>query len=115
MRTWFFEKSLARSRRFTDDQQRRLAAKAKVLAQSVLRKVGTLVTPDTLLRWHHRLIARKYGGSGHRRPGRPGVIQEIRAAVVQMATENKDWGYDRFEGVLSILGIGSVIRRLAGF
>ena len=38
--------------RFTDDQRRRLAAKAKVLGRAVLRELGTLVTPDTLLRWH---------------------------------------------------------------
>ncbi len=38
--------------RFTDDQRRRLAAKAKLLGRRVLRDIGTLVTPDTLLRWH---------------------------------------------------------------
>jgi transposase InsO family protein len=69
-----------------------------------LRELGTLVTPDTLLRWHRRLIARKYDGSKKRGPGRPGVMKEIRALVVRMATENKDWGYDRIEGALLNLG-----------
>ena len=46
--------------RFTDDQRRRLAAKAKGLGRRVLRELGTIVTPDTLLRWHRRLIAVKY-------------------------------------------------------
>ena len=90
--------------RFTDDQRRRLAAKAKKLGRGVLRDMNTLVTPDTLLRWHRQLIARKYDGSANRGPGRPGVMNEIRTLVVRMATENKDWGYDRIEGALRNLG-----------
>ena len=43
--------------RFTDDQRRRLAAKAKTLGRCVLRDIATIVTPDTLLAWHRRLIA----------------------------------------------------------
>ena len=35
-----------------DDQRRRLAVKAKVLGRKLLTEVGTLVTPDTLLRCH---------------------------------------------------------------
>ena len=63
--------------RFTDDQRRRLAAKAKSLGRKVLRDLDTLVTPDTLLSWHRNLIARKYDGSAKRCPGRPRVIEEI--------------------------------------
>ncbi len=90
--------------RFTDDQRRRLASKAKVLGRKLLRELGTLVTPDTLLRWHLRLIARKYDGSKNRRPGRPGVMKRIQKLVVRMATQNKGWGYDRIEGALLNLG-----------
>ena len=61
--------------RFTDDQRRSPAAKAKHLGCKALRELATIVTPDTLLRWHRQLIARKYDGSGHRGPGRPGVMQ----------------------------------------
>ena len=43
----------------TDDQRRRLAAKAKVLGRKMLNKVATIVTPDMLMRWHTRLIAAK--------------------------------------------------------
>ena len=49
--------------RFTDNQRRRLAAKAKRLGRKVLAQVATIVTPETLLAWHRRLIAQKYDGS----------------------------------------------------
>jgi len=57
--------------RLSDDQRRRLAAKAKGLGRKLLRDVATIVTPETLLRWHQRLIAQKYDGSGKRGVGRP--------------------------------------------
>ncbi|MDP8989214.1 MAG: integrase core domain-containing protein [Acidobacteriota bacterium] len=90
--------------RFTDDQRRRLAARAKILGWKALHGVATLVSPDTLLAWHRKLIAQKYDGSERRGPGRPKVIAEIRKLVVQMARENRDWGYTRIQGALSNLG-----------
>jgi putative transposase len=51
----------SRCLRFTDAQRRRLAAKAKTLGRRVLRDIGTIVTPDTLLAWHRRLIANTTG------------------------------------------------------
>ena len=90
--------------RFTDAQRRRLAAKAKALGRGLLRDLDTLVTPDTLLRWHRQLIARKYDGSGRSGPGRPRILDEIRQLIVRMATENRDWGYTRIRGVLDNLG-----------
>lgn len=57
--------------RFTDSQRRRLAERAKKLGRRKLIEIGTLVTPDTLLRWHRELIAKKYDGSKKRGPGRP--------------------------------------------
>lgn len=60
-----------RRMRFTDDQRVRLAAKAKTLRRHVLVEIRTLVTPDTLLAWHRKLIAQKYDGGPHRGPGRP--------------------------------------------
>jgi hypothetical protein len=68
--------------RFTDDQRRRLAAKAKTLGRRALRDIDRIVTPETLLAWHRRLIAqRRYDGSARRGPGRPTVIAEIRCRV----------------------------------
>jgi hypothetical protein len=57
--------------RFNDDQRRRLAVRAKGLGRKLLREMATIVTPETLLAWHRRLIAQKYDGSGKRGCGRP--------------------------------------------
>jgi putative transposase len=90
--------------RLNDDQRRRLAARAKGLGRKLLAEVATIVTPETLLAWHRKLIARKYDGSDKRGPGRPGISGEIEALVVRTAKENRDWGYRRIQGALSNLG-----------
>jgi putative transposase len=90
--------------RLNDDQRRRLAVQAKKLGWRVLHELKTIVTPDTLLAWHRRLIARKYDGRKQRGPGRPRVQEEIQQLVVRMATENRDWGYRRIQGALANLG-----------
>ena len=90
--------------RLDDDQRRRLAVKAKALGRRVLAEIATIVTPETLLAWHRKLIAQKYDGSDKRGPGRPRTAGEIEALVVRMAEENRDWGYRRIEGALSNLG-----------
>src|SRR6267142_2547086 len=63
--------------RFNDDQRRRLAAKAKKLGRKLLAEVATIVTPETLLAWHLKLIAQKYNGAAKRGPGRPHTADEI--------------------------------------
>ena len=78
--------------RFTDDQRRRLAAKAKRLGRKLLNEVATIVTPETLLAWHRKLIAKKYDGSASRGPGRPRPADEIALLVTRMAEENRSWG-----------------------
>ena len=77
--------------RFNDDQRRRLATKAKGLGRKILAEMGTLVTPETLLAWHRKLIAQKYDGSARRSPGRPRIASEIEVLVVRLAEENRDW------------------------
>jgi putative transposase len=89
--------------RFTNDQRICLAAKAKTLGRRALTEIRSIVTPDTLLAWHRALIARKYDGQLRRGPGRPPVTAEIRELVVQMATENRSWGYTRIQGALANL------------
>jgi transposase InsO family protein len=88
--------------RFTDDQRRRLAAKGKPLGRRTLQQIATIVTPETILAWHRRLIAAKWTYP-RRRTGRPGVIHEIRGLIVRMAGENPSWGYARIQGALKHL------------
>src|ERR1017187_6187398 len=90
--------------RFNDDQRRRLAAKGKQLGRKLLAQIATIVTPETLLTWHRKLIAQKYDGSANRLPGRPRTIAEIETLVVRIAQDNRDWGYRRIQGALANLG-----------
>ncbi len=88
--------------RLSDDQRRRLAAKGHALGRQLLNKVATIVTPDTIMRWHRRLIALKW--TYHTgRVGRLGIMKEIRKLIVRMATENSGWGYTRIVGELKKL------------
>src|SRR6059036_3925306 len=93
-----------RRMRFSDDQRRRLAAKAKKLGRKLLAHVATIVTPETLLAWHRKLIAQKYDGSPFRTPGRRRTLKEVADLVVRMAEENRAWGYRRIQGALANLG-----------
>ena len=90
----------------TDDQRRRLAVKGRVLGRKQLKQIGTLFTPDTILRWHRQLVAKKWDYSDRKtqKPGRPGVRQVIVDLTVKFAKENPTWGYDRISGVLSNVG-----------
>ncbi len=89
---------------FTDGQRRRLAARAKAIGRKGLFEVNTLVTPDTLLLWYRRLIAKKYDGSQTRSPGRPKTTAEVEGLIVRMARDNPRWGYTRIRGALHNLG-----------
>jgi putative transposase len=90
--------------KFSDDQRRRLAAKAKKIGRRLLAQVATIVTPETLLAWHRKLIAQKYDGSSFRTSGRRPTRDEVAAIVVRMAEENRGWGYRRIQGALNNLG-----------
>jgi len=89
--------------RLNDDQRRRLAAKGKTLGRKLLSTCCSIVTPDTICRWHRKLIAMKYDGSSKRRSGRPRVCNCIRNLVVLMAGQNRTWGYKRIQGALANL------------
>jgi hypothetical protein len=56
-----------------------------------------LVRPETLLRWHRRMVARRWTYP-HRRPGRPPIGREVRELVLRVARENPSWGYLRIVG-----------------
>ena len=89
--------------RLNDEQRRRLAIKGNALGRKLLSTVCGIVTPDTILRWHRKLIAIKYDGNAHRGLGRPLVPGIIQRLVVLMAPENRNWGYERIQGALSNL------------
>lgn len=78
-----------------------LAAASRLLPRS--RWGSFLVTPATLLRWHRRLVARRWTYSS--RSGRPPVGDEIRELVLRLARENPRWGYQRIAGEINGLGL----------
>jgi len=70
--------------RFTDDHRRRLAIRAHRLGREALCQVATIVTPDTLLRWHRQLVARNWTYT-RKQTSRCRVLAEIRLFVARMA------------------------------
>jgi putative transposase len=69
----------------------------------VRQRLGLLVTPATILRWHRQLITRRWT-TKPTRPGRPAVPAGLRALTLRLATENPTWGYRRIHGELAGLG-----------
>lgn len=89
----------------TDDQRRLLAVKAKAIGRKALRELTTIVTPDTILRWHRELVAKKWDHSQKRKTvGRPRIRQVVVDLILRFARENPTWGYDRIQGALANVG-----------
>ena len=78
--------------------------KGKAIGRRALTEVATLVTPDTILAWHRKLIALKWTYKKRIGPGRPPVMRQIAELALRMARENPRWGYTRIQGALSNLG-----------
>jgi transposase InsO family protein len=105
--------------RLTDGERKALAEIGKKLGKQALAEVATIVTPDTILAWHRKLVAQKCEGSQHRKtPGRPKIDKELEDLVIRMAQENRSWGYDRIAGALAHLGytisdqtVGNILKR----
>ena len=79
---------------FTDADRRRLAVRGYRLGRQVLLQIATIVTPDTILRWHRQLIVRKWTYPT-KCAGRQRVLAEIRRLVVRLAEENPTWVVSR--------------------
>ena len=79
------KEQLGKRPRFNEDQRRRLAVKGKNVGRKGLLRLASIVTPDTLLAWHRRLIAQKYDSSKKRKPGRPLTAAAIRELILRMA------------------------------
>ena len=89
--------------RFTDAERFLLARKAKAVGRKALLELDTIVSPDTLLRWHRQLVAQKWNFADRRGVGRPGIMRHISEVIVRMAQENPGWGYTRIQGALANL------------
>ncbi|MDP9334848.1 MAG: hypothetical protein M3Q30_16285, partial [Actinomycetota bacterium] len=87
--------------RFGRDDRAIMAALARVLGRD--RWSIFVVRPDTILRWHLRLVANHW--TYPHRAGRPSTMVETRRTIIRLARENPTWGYRRIHGELAQLGI----------
>jgi putative transposase len=92
--------------RFNASDRAFLAALLHRLPMNMLRSVRLLVRPDTVLRWHRDLVARRHAAASRpKRPGRPRTVRSVRVLVLRLARENPSWGYRRLHGELLVLGV----------
>ena len=73
-------------------------------SRSRVSQVVLLFKPDTLLRWHHELVRRKWTFKKNAPLGRPPVSPDVEALLLRLAKENPTWGYGKLEGELGKLG-----------
>ena len=110
---------LKRRPKLSDGERGALGEIGHRLGRKVLADVATIARPNTILGWYRKLVARKFDGSKARRyPGRPRIRREVEQLIIRMASENRDWGYDRIAGALANLGyeisdqtVGNVLQR----
>jgi hypothetical protein len=102
----------------TNNERCALAMKAVALGKLMADTV-TIVKPETILKWHRRLVAKKFDGSRFRQQhGRPPIKTDIEDLVIRLARDNPAWGYDRIAGAIHNLGhnisdqtVGNILQR----
>ena len=105
--------------RLSDGERIALAEIGKRLGRQALAAVATIVTPETILAWHRKLVAQQFAGSHQRKAlGCSRVDPALEALVVRLAQEHRSWGYDRIVGALGHLGhtisdhtVGNILKR----
>ena len=105
--------------RLTDDERITLAEIGRRLGRKALAEVAQIVRPETILAWHRKLVAKKFDGAKNRSTlGRPTTLKSLEDLVLQMARENRTWGYKRIAGALGNLGhkisresVANILRR----
>jgi len=92
--------------RFTVADRALLAALLHRLPRHLLKRLRLVVRPDTVLRWHRDVVARRHARrSRPRHPGRPRTVRSVRVLVLRLVRENPGWGYRRVHGELLVLGV----------
>ncbi|MFJ9846892.1 integrase [Kitasatospora sp. NPDC101155] len=92
--------------RFEASDRAFLAALLQGLPAQVLRRMRLPVRPDTVLRWHRDLVARRHAVLSRPKRGcRPRTVRSIRALMLRLAAKNPGWGYRRLHGELLVLGV----------
>ena len=92
--------------RFNASDRALLAALLHRLPRNVLGRLRLLVRPDTVLRWHRNVLARRHAANSRpKRPGRRRTVHSVRALVLRLAKENPNWGYRRLHGELLVLEV----------
>jgi transposase InsO family protein len=102
-----------------NDAERRILAEKAVALGKLMADTVAIVKPETILKWHRRLVAKKFDGSQFRKKcGRPPISPEVEKLVIKMAQSNPAWGYDRLAGAITNLGhcisdqtVGNILRR----
>ena len=105
--------------RLADGERITLAEIGQRLGRKALAEVAQMVRPETILPWHRKLVAKKFDGSKNRSVlGRPSTIQSLEELGLQMARDNRTWGYKRITGALKNLGhqisrqtVGNILKR----
>lgn len=89
--------------RFSDEERRNLAVKGRVLGRKLLTELACIVSPETILAWHRRLVASKWTYR-RRAEGRPPLGIDVRALILELAKNDSNWGYSSIRDRLANLG-----------